>query len=107
MLLRPEPTTERVEPTILNIIAIEIRYLTRFALLLQLRIFRLMSRNHVATWAEARVGKHFLRRATLKILLLPRAACSHYIYYIYNRIENLKKVLHELPQNEVTIATSG
>jgi len=26
------------------------------------------------------VGKHFLRRATLKILLLPRAACSYYIY---------------------------
>jgi len=27
------------------------------------------------------VGKHFLRRATLMILLLPRAACSYYIYY--------------------------
>jgi len=46
------------------------------------------------------VGKHFLRKATLKILLLPRAACSYYICYIYNRLENLKKVLHELPQNE-------
>jgi len=45
-------------------------------------------------------GKHFLRRATLKILLLPRAACSNYIYYIYNRFETLKKVLHELPQSE-------
>jgi len=32
--------------------------------------------------------------------LLPRAACSYYIYYIYNRFENLKKNLHELPQNE-------
>jgi len=46
------------------------------------------------------MGKHFLRRATLKILLLPRAACSYYIYFIYNRFETLKKVLHELPQNE-------
>jgi len=36
------------------------------------------------------VGKHFLQRATLKILLLPRAACLYYIYYIYNRFENLK-----------------
>jgi len=43
------------------------------------------------------VGKHFLRRATVKILLLPRAACS---YYSYNRFENVKKVFHELPQNE-------
>jgi len=46
------------------------------------------------------VGKHFLQRATLKILLLLRAACSYYIYYIYNRFENFKIVLHELPQNE-------
>jgi len=46
------------------------------------------------------MGKHFLRRAKLKILLLPRAACLYYIYYIYNRFENLKKVLHELPKNE-------
>jgi len=34
MLHRPEPTKERVEPTILSIIAIEIRHLTRLALLL-------------------------------------------------------------------------
>jgi len=46
------------------------------------------------------MGKHLLQRATLKILLLPRAACSYYIYCICNRFENLKKVLHELPQNE-------
>jgi len=46
------------------------------------------------------VGKHFLRKATLKILLIPRAACSYYIYYTYNPFENLKKVLHELTQNE-------
>ena len=52
--------------------------------------------------AKPGVGKHFLRRATLKILLLPlpRAACSYYIYYICNRFENFKKVLHELPKNE-------
>jgi len=36
----------------------------------------------------------------LKILLLSKAASSYYIYYIYNRFENFKKVLHELPQNE-------
>jgi len=40
------------------------------------------------------VSKHFLQRATLKILLLLRAACSYYIYYIYNRFDNLEKVLH-------------
>jgi len=51
-------------------------------------------------WASTGVGKHFLRRATLKILLLPRAACSYYIYYIYDRFDNFKKVLHKLPQNE-------
>ena len=51
MLRRPEPTKEKVEPTILSLIAIEIRHLTRFALLLLLRIQRDMWRNHVATWA--------------------------------------------------------
>jgi len=40
MLRRPEPTKERVEPTILSVITIEIRHLIRFALLLQLRILR-------------------------------------------------------------------
>jgi len=47
------PTKERVEPTILSIIAIDIRHLTRFALLLLLQILRYMWRNHVATWAYA------------------------------------------------------
>jgi len=42
MLCRPEPTKERVEPTILSIIAIEITHLTRFALLLLLQIQRYM-----------------------------------------------------------------
>jgi len=53
VLRRPEPTKERVEPTILSTIAIEITHLTRFALLLLLRILRYMWRNHVATWAQA------------------------------------------------------
>jgi len=53
MLRRLEPTKERVEPTILSTIAIEITHLTRFALLLLLRIIRYMWRNHVATWAQA------------------------------------------------------
>jgi len=53
MLRHPEPTKERLEPTILSTIAIEITHLTRFALLLLLRILRYMWRNHVATWAQA------------------------------------------------------
>jgi len=53
MLRRPESTKERVEPTILSIIAIEFRHLTRFALLLLLRVLRYMWRNDVATWAQA------------------------------------------------------
>jgi len=53
------------------------------------------------------VVKHFLRRATLKILLLPRAACSYYIYYIYNRIETLKKFYMSYHKMKVTIVTSG
>jgi len=46
------------------------------------------------------VDKHFLRRATFKILLLSRVARSYHIYCIYDRFETLKKVLHELPQNK-------
>ena len=53
MLRRPETTKERVESTILSIIAIKVRYLTRFALLLQLRILRYMCRDHVAKWTYA------------------------------------------------------
>jgi len=52
MLRRPEPTKERVEPTILSKIAIEITHLTRFALLLLLQILRYTWRDHVATWAK-------------------------------------------------------
>ena len=50
MLHHPEPTKKRVEPTTLSIVAIEITHLTRFVLLLLLRILRYMWRNHVATW---------------------------------------------------------
>ena len=50
MLRRHELTKERVELTILSIIAIEITHLTRFYFLLLLRILRYMWRNHVATW---------------------------------------------------------
>jgi len=42
MLRRPEGTEERVETTILSIIAIEITHLTRFTLLLLLQIQRCM-----------------------------------------------------------------
>jgi len=49
MLRRPELTKERVEPKILSITAIAITHLTRFALILLLRIQRYMWRNHVAT----------------------------------------------------------
>jgi len=38
LLCRPKPTKERVEPTILSIIAIEITLLTSFTFLLLLRI---------------------------------------------------------------------
>jgi len=51
MLRCPEPTKETVEPMILSIIAIGITHLTRFTLLLLVRIQRYMWRNHVATWA--------------------------------------------------------
>jgi len=46
-----EPIKERVERMTLGIIANEIIHLTRFTLLLLLRIQRYMRRNHVATWA--------------------------------------------------------
>jgi len=51
VLRRTEPTKETVEPMILSIIAIAITHLTRFTLLLLLRIQRYIWRNHVATWA--------------------------------------------------------
>jgi len=51
MLRHPEPTKERVEPTILSII--EITHLTRMTLLLLLRFQRYMWSNHVVTWVYA------------------------------------------------------
>jgi len=51
MLCRPGPTKETVDSMILSIIAISTTHLTRFTLLLLLRIQRYMWRNHVATWA--------------------------------------------------------
>ena len=53
MLRRPEPTKENVELTIFSIIATDITHLTRFTLLLLLRILHYMWRNHVATCAQA------------------------------------------------------
>ena len=53
LLRHPEPTKERVKLTIFSLIAMEIRHLTRLALLLLLQILRYMWRNHVATWAQA------------------------------------------------------
>jgi len=63
------------------------------------KIYPLWCRIWFCDCLRSGVGKHFLRRATLTILLLPRPACSYLIYYTYNRYENLK-VLHELSQNE-------
>jgi len=51
MLRRPDPTKETVELMIFSIIAIAITHLTRFTLLLLLRIQRYMWRSHVTTWA--------------------------------------------------------
>jgi len=51
MLRRPEPTKDTVELMILSITVIAITHLTRFTLLLLLRIQRYMWRDHVATWA--------------------------------------------------------
>jgi len=74
MLRSPEPTEERVEPTILSIISIEIRptHVTWFTLLLLLRIQIYMSRNYVATWAYANNrGRNF-------DLNKIRFSCLHY-----------------------------
>jgi len=51
MLRRPESTKETVELMTLSIVAIAITHLTRFTLLLLLRIQRYMWRNHVGPWA--------------------------------------------------------
>jgi len=74
MLRGPKPTKERVEPTILSIIAVEITHLTRFTLLLLLRIQRYMWRNHVATWAQANNSDRILDLNKIWFL---------YLYYIF------------------------
>ena len=48
-------------------------------------------------WPRAGVGKHFLRRA----------ACSYYIYYIYNHFKTLKKFYMSYHKMKVTIVTSS
>ena len=58
ILPSPEHTKERVEPTILSTTAIEIRQMTRFALLFLQRNQCYMWRNHVATWANIS-GRNF------------------------------------------------
>jgi len=60
MLRRPELTKESVETTILSKIAVEISHLTRFTLLLLLRIQLYMWHNHVATCACANEGRRNL-----------------------------------------------
>jgi len=51
IMRRSEPTKEKVELTTLGTTKIEIPHLTRFTLILLLRIQRYMWRNHVTTWA--------------------------------------------------------
>ena len=50
MLRRPEPTKEKVEPTILSVIAIEITHFTMLTFQLLLRILRYMWCHHGTTW---------------------------------------------------------
>ena len=68
MLRRPKPTKEGVEPTILSKIAIEITHLTRFAMLLLLRILRYMWRNHVTTWLKPGMWKRKLKAEAVLFL---------------------------------------
>jgi len=73
LLRRPKPTKERVEPTILSIMAIEITHLAMFTLLLLLRIQRYVWRNHVATWFSADNSGRILDLNKIRFSLL------HYI----------------------------
>jgi len=83
MLRRPEPTKERVEPTILSTIAIEITHLTSFALLLLLRILRYRRHNHAPTWTQ---GNNSGRN-----LYLNKIRFSHLHYILQN---TNTKVIH-------------
>jgi len=73
MLRRLESTKERGEPTILSITAVEITHLTRFTLLLLLRINRCMCRNQVPKWAYANTSGRNLNLSKI------RFSCLHYI----------------------------
>jgi len=87
MLSRPESTKEKVEPTILSTIAIEITRLTRFALPLLLRI--LLLRIHVATWAQANNSG--------RVLDLNKIRFSHLHYILQQSFGldlNLKNLIH-------------
>jgi len=88
MLRRPEPTNEKVESTILSTIAIDITHLSRFALLLLLRILRYVWRNHVATWAQANNSGRNLDSNKIRFLHL------HYILqYRFGLDLNLKNTI--------------
>jgi len=67
---RPESIKERIEPTILSIIAIEITHLVRLALLLLLRILRYMWGNHVAIWAYANISDRNLDLNKIRVFEL-------------------------------------
>jgi len=90
----PEPNKERVEPTILSIIAIEIRNLTRFALLLQLQILRYT--YHVATWAYARGNEPICYRGPLCQLPLSKRAAQ--LFSRTRKPAKTKKIVHQQKQ---------
>jgi len=89
MLRHPEPTKEKVEPTILSTTAIEITHLTGFALLLLQRILRCMWLNHVATWVQANNSGRNLDLNKIRFSHL------HYILqYSFGLDLNLKNLNH-------------
>ena len=87
MLCRPEPTKERVEQTILSIIAIEITHLTWFALLLLLRIQRYMWLCHVTTWANNNGRNWISTRFSFRI-------CNIFCNIVFGLDLNLKNFDH-------------
>jgi len=75
MLRRSEPTKERVEPTTLSIIAIEITHWTRFTLLMLLRIQRYMQRN---------TSLHGFKPITVTRIWIKRLAFVFALYFPIN-----------------------
>ena len=55
-----------------------------------LHLVKAFHKSFIHTHSSPGVSKHFLRRATLNILLLLRATCLYYKCYVYNRFETLK-----------------